>query len=193
MSALCQSRYRTNGLGHSLGGSPAAAFGKPFQSKPESNSAWCGILCVSCERAYAAFSELAHHLSRRYGAMDIPHWLIVFAIFAIIVAAFVRQQGEIRLEQRLGPTDAEDDSAYSPVTEVQPDGALLEETPRSRIQELKKARDNIQRQIDILAGGMHFGGVEKIPVDGLMKQLRGTLRELDECIAAESNPDQRPG
>jgi hypothetical protein len=123
--------------------------------------------------------------------MDIPHWLIVAAIFAIIVAAFARQQGELRLEQTPKPIDAEDEAAYLPVTDAKPRGAL-DETPRSRIQELTKARDEVQRQIDILAGGMHFGGVEKIPVDDLLKQLRGTLRELDECIAAESNPDQKP-
>jgi hypothetical protein len=121
--------------------------------------------------------------------MDIPHWLIVLAIFAIIVATFARSTGEVRLKQRPGPIDAEDEGPYSSaMTEAQPHGAL-EETPRPRIHELKKARDDVQRQIEILAYPTAF---RTQAMCNLIEELRGTLRELDECIAAEANPDQKP-
>lgn len=118
--------------------------------------------------------------------MDIPHWLIVFAIFAIIAAAFARQQGELRLEQTPKPIDTEDEEpSLLGMTETQARG-VLDETPRSRIQELTKARDDVQNQIDVLATELYPTKETR----KLIEQLSATLRELDECIAAEANPDQ---
>jgi hypothetical protein len=117
--------------------------------------------------------------------MDIPHWLIVLVVLAII-AAWARSAGEIRVEQRPRPPDAEDEGPYSlAVTEAQLHGAL-EEMPRSRIEELKKARDTVQRQIEILATEMHPTQETR----KLIEQLRATLSELDARFAAETNPDQ---
>lgn len=119
------------------------------------------------------------------GVMDIPHWLVVLVVLAII-ATWARSAGEIRLEQKPGPLNAEDEGPYSlAVSEAQPRGVLAE-TSRSRIEELKAARGTVERQIEILATEMHPTGETR----KLIEQLSATLSELDEGIAAETSQDQ---
>ena len=52
------------------------------------------------------------------------------------------------------------------------------------LSELVAARDNVQRQIDILASGAPFYGRNRdVQVGGLIADLTGTLRDLEKCIA----------
>lgn len=106
--------------------------------------------------------------------MDIPHWLIGLVVLAII-AAFLRQQGEIPLEQRPGSTDAGDGAPYQPaVAEAQPPGVLSED--QQELKELTDARTNVQEQLDFLVTRRSGGGPAA-------DRLRVTLKELDEQIA----------
>lgn len=107
--------------------------------------------------------------------MDIPHWLIGLMVLAII-AVFLRQQGEIRLEQRPGSTDAGDGAQYeSAVAEAQPPDVLSED--QQELKELTDARTNVQEQLDFLMTSRSRGN------GPAADRLRATLRELDEQIA----------
>jgi hypothetical protein len=108
--------------------------------------------------------------------MDIPNWLIVFAIVAIIVAAFVRSTGEFRLEQISGPMDAGDEGPYSAAAaEAQPRGTMSED--QQELKELLDARTNLQDQLCVLQTGRSLGG------GPAADRLRATLKEIDEQIA----------
>jgi hypothetical protein len=65
----------------------------------------------------------------------------------------------------------------------------MEEDRAAHIKELIKARDAVERQIDVLANGdPRFGQNRELQMDDVLKRLRDTLRELDECIAAAQGP-----
>jgi hypothetical protein len=65
----------------------------------------------------------------------------------------------------------------------------MEDDRAAHIKELIKARDAVERQIDVLTNGdPHFGQSRKIQMDDVLRRLRDTLRELEECIAAEAGP-----
>lgn len=114
--------------------------------------------------------------------MDIPNWLVVFVIVAIIVAAFARSIGEIRLEQISGPVDREDGGPYSPaVNEGQLPDTMSED--QKELKELLDARDAVQRQIEILATEMYPTKETR----RLIEQLRATLSELNGGIATETD------
>jgi hypothetical protein len=106
--------------------------------------------------------------------MDIPYWLIGLVVLAII-AVFLRQQGEIRLEQRPGSLDAGDGTPYPPtMTEAQPPGVMSED--QQDLKELTDARYNVQEQLDFLVTRRSGGGPAA-------DRLRATLKEIDEQIA----------
>lgn len=63
----------------------------------------------------------------------------------------------------------------------------MEEDKATHIKELTKARDTVERQIDILTNGRPYYGFNRgAQIADVMKRLQDTLRELEECIAAES-------
>jgi hypothetical protein len=65
----------------------------------------------------------------------------------------------------------------------------MEEDRAAHIKELIKARDAVERQIDVLTNGdPRFGQNRKLQMDDVLRRLRDTLRELDECIAAAQGP-----
>jgi hypothetical protein len=65
----------------------------------------------------------------------------------------------------------------------------MEEDRAAHIKELIKARDVVERQIDVLANGdPRFGQNRELQMDDVLRRLRDTLRELDECIAAAQGP-----
>jgi hypothetical protein len=65
----------------------------------------------------------------------------------------------------------------------------MEEDRAAHIKELIKARDAVERQIDVLANGdPRFGQNRELQMDDVLRRLRDTLRELDECIAAAQGP-----
>lgn len=108
--------------------------------------------------------------------MDIPHWLIILAIFAIILAAFARSTGEVRLEQIPGPMDAGDRGPYSPaVTEVQSRGTMSED--QQELKELLDARTNVLDQFCVLQTGRSGGA------GPAADKLKAILKEIDEQIA----------
>lgn len=107
--------------------------------------------------------------------MEISHWLIALAVFAIIIAAFARSFGEIRLQQTSGLMGAEQPQPYVPgVTEAQPPGMVSED--QQDLKELLDARTNAQDQLDILVTGRNGGGPAAV-------QLRTVLEEIDKRIA----------
>ncbi len=56
--------------------------------------------------------------------------------------------------------------------------------------ELIAARDKVKREIDILAGGTPLYGKDRdVQVGGLIGELMGTLRELEQCIAEWKSTD----
>jgi hypothetical protein len=106
--------------------------------------------------------------------MDIPYWLIGLVVLAII-AVFLRQQGEIRLDQRPGSTDTGDGTPYPPAaTEAQPPVMMSED--QQNLKELTDARNNVQEQLDFLVTRRSGGGPAA-------DRLRAVLKEIDEQIA----------
>ena len=52
------------------------------------------------------------------------------------------------------------------------------------LRELIAARDKVQREIDVLASGAPlYGRNRDVQVGGLIGELTGTLRDLEQCIA----------
>ena len=57
----------------------------------------------------------------------------------------------------------------------------------AHIKDLTEARNAVERQIEILlTGSPHKATNRDLQIGDLIKQLRNTLKELEECIAAES-------
>jgi hypothetical protein len=68
----------------------------------------------------------------------------------------------------------------------------VDESRAAHIEELTEARDTVARHIDILLTGRPYGGANRqIQVGDLIRQLRDTLSQLEECIADESDPGHR--
>lgn len=64
----------------------------------------------------------------------------------------------------------------------------MDEDRASHIKELVEARDAVARQIDILMTGRPYYGMDrKAQIADVLKRLRNTLRELEGCIAVESD------
>jgi hypothetical protein len=65
------------------------------------------------------------------------------------------------------------------------------EAARARhIKELTDARAAVERQIDILASGRPYYGINRqVQIADVLERLRATLDELEECLAAESGAD----
>ncbi len=58
------------------------------------------------------------------------------------------------------------------------------------LKELIEARNAVEHQIELLAGGSPPQATNReLQIGDLVNRLRNTLRELDECIAAESSSD----
>jgi hypothetical protein len=107
--------------------------------------------------------------------IDISPWLIVLAVLAIIIAAFARSFGEVRLEQTPGPMDAERWGTCSPaVTDAQPRGMVNED--QKELNKLLDARTNVQHQLDVLMTATHGAGPPS-------RRLTAILKEIDERIA----------
>ena len=69
----------------------------------------------------------------------------------------------------------------------------MEEDRAAHIQELTEARDAVARQIDVLTSGRPYYSMDrKVQIADVLKRLRDTLRELEECIAAESDDPESP-
>ncbi len=65
----------------------------------------------------------------------------------------------------------------------------MEDDRATHIKELIRARDAVERQIDVLTNGdPHFGQNRKVQMADVLRRLQETLRELEECIAAEAGP-----
>ncbi len=63
---------------------------------------------------------------------------------------------------------------------------MIEPDKEAHIKELIDARATIARQIEIFEGaGPYEATNRKLQIGELIKQLRGTLRALDECISTE--------
>jgi hypothetical protein len=63
----------------------------------------------------------------------------------------------------------------------------MEEGIAAHLHELIEARDAVQWQIDMLAGGRpYYGTNRQLQIADVIKRLRSTLRDLEECLAAES-------
>lgn len=60
----------------------------------------------------------------------------------------------------------------------------MEEDKATHIKELTEARDAVERQIDLLTNGRPYYAMDRnIQIADVLKRLRDTLRELEECIA----------
>lgn len=69
----------------------------------------------------------------------------------------------------------------------------MEEDRATHIKELIEARDAVERQIDVLMNGdPHFGENRKVQMADVLRRLRDTLRELEECVAAEGRDLSSP-
>lgn len=63
----------------------------------------------------------------------------------------------------------------------------MDEERARHIKELTEARDAVERQIDLLMSNRPYYGIgRKAQIADVIKRLNDTLRELEECIAAES-------
>ncbi len=66
----------------------------------------------------------------------------------------------------------------------------MQKVRAEHIKELTEARAAVERQIDILTSGRPYYGINRqVQIADVLKRLRATLRELEECIAAESGSD----
>jgi hypothetical protein len=66
----------------------------------------------------------------------------------------------------------------------------LEDTRQAHIRELIEARNAVERQINILIGGRpYYGFNRQLQIADVLKRLRDTLAELEECISTEHDSD----
>lgn len=69
----------------------------------------------------------------------------------------------------------------------------MDEDKATRIKDLTGARNAVERQIEMLVSGAPPQATNRqLQVGELIEQLRNTLSELEECIAAESGSDADP-
>jgi hypothetical protein len=67
----------------------------------------------------------------------------------------------------------------------------LEDTRQAHIRELIEARNAVERQINILVGGRpYYGFKRQRQIADVLKRLRDTLAELEDCISAEHDADR---